>query len=48
MTGQLRREAGGKTTEFRVWITDGAPKVLPLRIEYQARSFLRLVFEAQA
>ena len=48
ITGRLRREAGGKETEFRLWIPSGAERPLPLRIEYQAKSYLRLVFEAGA
>jgi hypothetical protein len=46
VTGRLRREAGGKETEFRLWIPSRAEQPLPLRIEYQAKSYLRLVFEA--
>ena len=46
VAGRLRREAGGKETEFRLWIPSGAEQPLPLRIEYQAKSYLRLVFEA--
>jgi hypothetical protein len=46
VAGRLRREAGGKETEFRLWIPSGAERPLPLRIEYQAKSYLRLVFEA--
>jgi hypothetical protein len=34
---------GGKETEFRLWIPGSAEHLL--RIEYQAESFLRLVFE---
>jgi hypothetical protein len=37
VTGRLRREAGGKETEFRLWIPSGAERPLPLRIEYQAK-----------
>jgi hypothetical protein len=48
VTGRLRREPGGKETEFRLWIPSGADRPLPLRIEYQAKSYLRLVFEAGA
>jgi hypothetical protein len=48
VSGKVRREAGGKETEFRLWIPAGSERPLPLRIEYQARSYLRLVFEAQA
>jgi hypothetical protein len=46
VAGRLRREAEGKETEFRLWIPSGAERPLPLRIEYQAKSYLRLVFEA--
>jgi hypothetical protein len=45
--GKLRREAGGKETSFRVWIEEAAARPLPLRIEYQAKSYLRLMFEAE-
>jgi hypothetical protein len=44
--GRLRRDAGGKETNFQVWIEDGAARPIPLRIEYQAKSYLRLTFEA--
>lgn len=47
-TGKLRRESGGKETDFRLWVEEGAAQPLPLRIEYQARSFLRLIFEAES
>ena len=43
--GKLRREAGGKETNFQVWVEQAA-RPLPLRIEYQAKSYLRLTFEA--
>ncbi len=46
--GQLRREAGGKEQNFRLWFEAGAGMPIPLRIEYQAKSYLRLVFEAEA
>jgi hypothetical protein len=45
--GKLRREAGGKETNFRIWVEEGAIRPLPLRIEYQAKSYLRLTFEAE-
>jgi hypothetical protein len=48
VSGKLRRASGGKETDFRLWIEDGAAEPLPLRIEYQAKSYLRLVFEAEA
>jgi hypothetical protein len=46
-TGQLRRDNGGKEQTFRLWFESGAEKPVPLRIEYQAKSYLRLVFEAE-
>jgi hypothetical protein len=45
--GQLRREIGGKEQNFRLWYEAGAARPIPLRIEYQAKSYLRLVFEAE-
>ena len=47
-TGKLRRESGGKEAEFRLWVEKGAAQPLPLRIEYQAKSYLRLIFEAES
>lgn len=47
VTGKVKRETGGKESHFRLWVEEGAAQPIPLRIEYQARSFLRLVFEAQ-
>jgi hypothetical protein len=29
-----------------VWLENAADSIVPVRIEYQARSFLRLTFEA--
>jgi len=46
ISGTLCRVEGGKPIEFRLWIEEGAPRPLPLRIEYQPKSFLRLTFEA--
>jgi hypothetical protein len=48
ISGKLWREDGGKPSEFRLWIEEGNPRPLPLRIEYQAKTYLRLTFEAQA
>jgi hypothetical protein len=48
VAGSLRRLEGGKPTEFRLWVEDGSPRPLPLRIEYQPKSYLRLTFEAQS
>ena len=47
IAGRIRREAGGKETNFRLWFEPGEMP-LPLRIEFQAKSYLRLVFEAVA
>jgi hypothetical protein len=48
VAGKIRREAGGKETNFRLWFEPGTEMPIPLRIEYQAKSYLRLVFEAEA
>ena len=48
ISGKLQRELGGKETEFRLWIAGGSERPLPLRIEYRAKSYLRLTFEALA
>jgi hypothetical protein len=45
--GRLCREVGGKEIDFQVWVEEGA-RPLPLRIEYQPKSYLRLTFEADA
>ena len=47
VSGTLRRRSGGKPIEFRLWIEENASRPLPLRIEYQAKSYLRLTFEAE-
>jgi hypothetical protein len=47
VSGKVRREAGGKETEFRVWVEDGAAQPVPLRIDFQPKSYLRLIFEAE-
>jgi hypothetical protein len=47
IAARIRRETGGKETSFRLWFEPGEMP-LPLRIEYQAKSYLRLVFEAVA
>jgi hypothetical protein len=47
-TGELRQATGGKEHWFRVWFDASARMPIPLRIEYQAKSFLRLVFEAES
>lgn len=45
--GKVKRETGGKETEFRLWVEEGAAQPVPLRIDFQPKSYLRLVFEAE-
>jgi hypothetical protein len=47
-SGKVQREAGGKETQFRIWVEEGNRRPIPLRIEYQAKSYLRLTFEAES
>jgi len=35
-------------TPFKIWFEAGSEELPPLRFEYQAKPFLRLVFEADA
>jgi hypothetical protein len=44
--GGVRNQRTGHQTPFRVWIEDAPNPVVPVRIEFQPRSFLRLTFEA--
>ena len=46
--GKLCREIGGKEHTFQLWVEDGAARPLPLRIEYQPKSYLRLIFEIES
>jgi hypothetical protein len=46
VSGRVCREAGGKETDFRVWIPTHDERPIPLRIEYQPKRYLRLTFEA--
>jgi hypothetical protein len=46
VTGRVRRETDNKETEFRLWIPGEGERPVPLRIEYQAKPYLRLTFEA--
>jgi hypothetical protein len=45
ISGVVRNEATGSNSPFKLWIEERMETPVPLRIEYQARSFLRLVFE---
>jgi hypothetical protein len=47
-SGKVQREAGGRETQFRIWVEEGNQRPIPLRIEYQAKSYLRLTFEAES
>jgi hypothetical protein len=47
VSATLQREEGGVLNQFRLWIEEGSPRPLPLRIEYQPKAYLRLTFEAQ-
>jgi hypothetical protein len=44
--GKIRNLNSGHQTPFQLWIEAAPGPVLPVRIEYQPRSFLRLCFEA--
>lgn len=46
VAGGVRRVSGGKESEFQLWIEEGTAQPLPLRIQYLAKPYLRLVFEA--
>jgi hypothetical protein len=44
--GKIRNLRTNLETPFRVWLADSSDSIVPVRIEFQARSFLRLTFEA--
>ena len=44
--GAIRNQSTGKRTAFRVWLENTPNQVVPVRIELQPRSFLRLTFQA--
>ena len=46
--GKIRNRRTGRQTPFTIWMADSAGSIIPMRIEYQPRSFLRLVFEGVA
>lgn len=45
LSGEVEQTITGKRTKFQVWYEPGRNGSLPLRIEYRARAFLRLIFE---
>jgi hypothetical protein len=48
MDAVLTEKRTGERTPFHLWYEAGAEQKPPLRFEYQAKSFLRLTFEADA
>jgi hypothetical protein len=46
LAGLIRNAKTGVETTFRVWFDRTSPNALPLRFEFQPKSYLRLVFEA--
>jgi hypothetical protein len=44
--GKIRNLRTGYETKFKVWLEDGSESIVPVRIEFQPRSFLKLTFEA--
>lgn len=46
--GKIRNRRTGVQTTFVVWMEDSPGSIVPVRIEYQPRSFLRLIFESVA
>jgi hypothetical protein len=44
--GKIRNLRTAHETLFRLWLEDASGSIVPVRIEFQPRSFLRLTFEA--
>jgi hypothetical protein len=44
--GKIRNLRTGHETLFRLWLEEASNSIIPVRIEFQPRSFLRLTFEA--
>jgi hypothetical protein len=44
--GKVRNLRTGHQTPFQLWMEPGSGSVVPVRIDFQPRSFLRLTFEA--
>jgi hypothetical protein len=44
--GKIRNQRTGFETLFRIWLEEASDSIVPVRIEFQARSYLRLTFEA--
>lgn len=46
LNGSIRNEKTNEVTSFRLWFDNSSADVLPLRFEFRAKSYLRLVFQA--
>jgi len=46
--GAIHNLGTGRVVPFRMWLDDATDSIVPVRIEFQPRSFLRLTFEAVA
>jgi len=46
--GKVRNLATGHHTPFQMWMDEASGSVVPVRIDFQPRSYLRLTFEAAA
>jgi hypothetical protein len=44
--GKIRNLRTAYETKFRIWLEDGSESIVPVRIEFQPRAFLKLTFEA--
>jgi hypothetical protein len=47
MTGSIHDQSGAEIAQFSVWFDPVDPSGIPNRIEFRARSFLRLTFESE-
>jgi hypothetical protein len=47
MTGAIHDQSGSEIAQFSVWFDPADPSGIPNRIEFRAKSFLRLTFEYQ-
>jgi hypothetical protein len=47
MAGAIRDQSGAEICQFSLWFDPPDPSGIPNRIEFRARSFLRLTFESE-
>ena len=45
ITGRISHEASRRETDFRLWMPAGSDEELPVRIEFRAKSYLKLMLE---